>query len=141
MKLVDINVWIALINGNHVHHPLAAQFWQHETQPLAFCRVTQLGFLRLTTNKLVMNDTPFTPKQAWAAYEELQNNPRIVFCEESATLDAQFKRFTQHAKLSPGDWTDAYLASVAITSGCTLVSLDAGFKRFSGLRFEYLANA
>ncbi len=139
MKLIDLNVWIALINGAHVHHPQAAHFWQNETQPLAFCRTTQLGFLRLTTNKLVMNDVPFTPKQAWAAYDELIANPRITLCGESAALGAQFKRYTKQAKLTAGDWTDAYLAAFAVTSDFTLVSLDSGFKRFVGLRFECLA--
>jgi uncharacterized protein len=139
MKLIDLNVWIALINGNHVHHAQAAQFWQSEASEMAFCRVTQLGFLRLTTNKLVMNEEPFTPKQAWAAYEELISQPRIVFCDESAALPAQFKRYTLQSRLTAGDWTDAYLASFAKTSGCTLVSFDAGFSRFAGLSFECLA--
>ncbi len=139
MKLIDLNVWIALINGNHVHHSQAVQFWQSEPSEMAFCRITQLGFLRLTTNTLVMNGEPFTPKQAWAAYDELMQQPRMVYCEESATLAAQFKRYTNHTKLSAGDWTDAYLASFAKTSDCTLVSFDAGFTGFAGLKFECLA--
>jgi uncharacterized protein len=66
MKLVDLNVWVALINGQHVHHAQAAQFWQKELGQMAFCRVTQMGFLRLTTNKLVMGGRPFSPRQSWA---------------------------------------------------------------------------
>lgn len=139
MKLIDLNVWIALINGNHVHHAQAVQFWQNEAQPLIFCRITQLGFLRLTTHQRVMNNAPFTPKQAWAAYDELIANPRIQFCEESAALEAEYKRLTQPSKFTAGDWTDAYLAAFAKTSACTLVSFDSGFKRFKGLAFECLA--
>jgi toxin-antitoxin system PIN domain toxin len=139
MKLIDLNVWVALVNGQHVHHAQVAQFWQQESGPFAFCRVTQLGFLRLTTNKLVMGGEPLTPHQAWAAYDELLASGPVAFCAESQAVDAQFRRYTKQAKLSPGDWTDAYLAAFAVTSDCTLVSLDDGFKRFAGLRFECLA--
>lgn len=138
MKLIDLNVWIALTSAQHVHHARAAQFWQQEPGQMAFCRVTQMGFLRLITNKLVMNGEPFTPRQAWAAYDELLAHPSVVFFAESQALDARFRRYTKQVNVRPGDWTDAYLAAFAVTSDCTLVSLDAGFKRFAGLRFECL---
>ncbi len=48
--LPDINVWIALAAEKHIHHP-AARYWfaNLHDERLTFCRLTQLGFLRLLT--------------------------------------------------------------------------------------------
>jgi predicted nucleic acid-binding protein len=57
--LPDVNVWIALAAERHIHH-LPARQWFNAIgdERLAFCRITQLGFLRLLTNKHVMRETP-----------------------------------------------------------------------------------
>ena len=49
--LPDVNVWIALAAERHTLHR-AARHWFSKLQDekLAFCRLTQLGFLRLLTN-------------------------------------------------------------------------------------------
>ena len=54
--LVDLNVWLALVYDGHVHH-LAAVSWFEKVEgaSAAFCRITQLGLLRLLTNRTVMD--------------------------------------------------------------------------------------
>ena len=61
--LPDLNVWIALAAERHTLH-LAARHWFSNLQDekLAFCRLTQLGFLRLLTNKHVMQDEVMRPE-------------------------------------------------------------------------------
>ena len=57
--LPDINVWIALAVAEHVHYEPAAE-WLREPldssskDEIAFCRVTQMGFLRLLTSPKAM---------------------------------------------------------------------------------------
>ena len=48
--LVDVNVWLPLVYDGHLHH-LAAVSWfdQEDGKSAAFCRITQLGLLRLLT--------------------------------------------------------------------------------------------
>jgi predicted nucleic acid-binding protein len=46
--LPDVNVWLALTIAEHVHHaPAKRWFESQEHEQIAFCRVTQMGFLRL----------------------------------------------------------------------------------------------
>ena len=67
----DINVWVALTYEGHAHHRTAAS-WFATLKPdmsLVFCRLTQLGLLRLLTTDAVMGDEVMTQPQAWAAYD------------------------------------------------------------------------
>src|ERR1700742_4893509 len=81
--LPDVNVWIALASDRHVHHP-AAKAWFNGigTMEAAFCRITELGFLRLLTNRTVMGSDVLTPIAAWRVYDELRMDPRTTFLEE-----------------------------------------------------------
>jgi uncharacterized protein len=90
IDLPDVNLWLALVDQRHVHHPLAKEYWsQHGATKLAFCRITMLGFLRLcTTPKAVLN--PKTNTEAWAIYEDFLALPNIQFLAEPAGLDSTF---------------------------------------------------
>jgi predicted nucleic acid-binding protein len=53
-RLLDINTWIALTVETHPQHKAARQ-WYGEVEllvgDLVFCRQTELGFVRLVTQK------------------------------------------------------------------------------------------
>lgn len=67
--LLDVNVWIALSAERHVHHRIARQWFSDvRNEKLAFCRITQLGFLRLLTNRHVMQEEVMSSNGAWQAY-------------------------------------------------------------------------
>jgi predicted nucleic acid-binding protein len=45
--LPDVNVWIGLVVIEHIRHSQAVRWFDStSTDTLAFCRVTQMGFLR-----------------------------------------------------------------------------------------------
>jgi toxin-antitoxin system PIN domain toxin len=138
IDLLDVNVWLALVDQRHVHYPLALTYWnQNEATQLAFCRTTMLGFLRLTTSpKAVAN--PKNSAEAWAIYQDLIALPNIQFLEEPAGIDAHFHALTTRHALPHRMWTDAYLAAYALASGARLVSFDADFARFPGLPLLHL---
>ncbi len=63
--LPDVNVWIALTVDKHVLHLAARRWFMNATEEkLVFCRITQAGFLRLLTNRHVMQDEVMTPDRA-----------------------------------------------------------------------------
>ncbi|HEY0758459.1 MAG TPA: hypothetical protein VGD59_04290 [Acidisarcina sp.] len=63
--LPDVNVWIALASNRHVHHQAAkAWFETLADERSVFCRITELGFLRLLTNIHVMGEDVLTPERA-----------------------------------------------------------------------------
>lgn len=67
----DLNVWIALTSARHAHHPKTVEWFRGlESVRLAFCRFSQLGFLRLLTTEAVMGPDTLTQIQAWKAYDE-----------------------------------------------------------------------
>ena len=55
MHLLDTNVWLGLAFKRHKHHASAIAWFSSVRQArCCFCRVTQMGFLRLATNPQVM---------------------------------------------------------------------------------------
>jgi toxin-antitoxin system PIN domain toxin len=130
--LLDVNVWLAFSVEGHSHHASAMNSWDKLRRP-TFCRVTQLGFLRLLCNRRVMGNLALDPESAWTISEHLLNTGAVDFHDEPAGLEMTLKLLTRGAKASRGFWTDAYLAAFAITAGMRLVSFDAGFNRFRDL--------
>jgi predicted nucleic acid-binding protein len=53
LLLPDVNVWIAMTFDSHPHHPPAKLWFDAVTDDVFFCRMTQQGFLRLSTNPRV----------------------------------------------------------------------------------------
>jgi len=145
MDLLDVNVWLALADENHVHHVRARRYWETESAAqIAFTRITMLGFVRLLTNRVVMNDRPFTVSAAWDAYRAFRALPEIVWVAEidedaraaDDLLDTWLNTVTVNSMHS--HWADAHLASIAAFTGCRLVSFDGGYTRFAQLAFLHL---
>jgi toxin-antitoxin system PIN domain toxin len=130
--LLDVNVWLALAVEGHPQHKAALEAWGQLTRP-CFCRLTQLGFLRLLCNGHVMGGAVLEPETAWAAYEQLADGGVVEFAEEPAGLDGRLKHLAERAKTSRDFWTDAYLAAFARCAGLRLVSFDSGFARHKDL--------
>jgi len=88
MLLLDTNVWLALTFQSHSHH-IAAKEWitSSAEQEFCFCRVTQMGFLRLATNRKAFPMDAVPLNRAWQLYEALLTDLHVVYAEEpSATL-------------------------------------------------------
>ena len=134
ITLPDINVWVALASDRHVHHPLAADWFANRREAsTAFCRVTQMGFLRLLTNPHVMGDDALNQRQAWGVYEQLAHDARVVFALEPPDIEPLWKKLTQSAFAAARRWTDAYIAALALLHGFHVVSFDRGFRKIAGL--------
>ena len=126
----DINVWVALTHGRHVHH-LVARDWFESLEGdvrFCFCRFTQLGLLRLLTAEAVMGEDVMHQTQAWAVYDRWLEDDRVRFMEEPADLERRFRSLTRSKQAAPKAWADAYLAAFAETSQLTLVTFDRAFQ-------------
>ncbi len=140
--LPDVNVWLALLNSQHAHHSAAAAYWQSASiQRIAFCRITMLGLLRLSTNKAVMGGAPYTTLQAWQAYQTVINLPEVSFASEPPGIEAAMQKLTNPPVLGTPDWTDTYLAAFAGLACLRMVSFDKGFSQYSGLSLLMLQTA
>lgn len=125
----DINVWVALTHAGHVHHDVASDWFStlDDDTRLHFCRVTQLGFLRLLTAQAVMGSDVLTQSEAWQAYDHWHRDHRVTFIDEPVGMDRRFRSLTRLKTASPKHWADAYLLALAETAQLTLVTFDQAF--------------
>ena len=127
--LLDVNVWLAFAVEGHPHHKAALKAWGELKRP-TFCRITQLGLLRLLCNRQVMGNDVLEPEDAWAEYEQLLAGGAVQFMEEPAGIETSLKPRVKGAKAARDFWTDAYLTAFAKSAEMRLVSFDVGFTRF-----------
>ena len=139
MKLVDVGVWLAAVWGRHVHHPIAADWFDGEADDIVFCRVTQMGLLRLLSNPAIMGGDAIDRSQAWRTYDQLSADERVLWAGEPAQLDAVWRAISARADKSHKLWTDDYLAAFAQASDATLITLDGKVPgRYPSVRVELL---
>lgn len=138
--LLDVNVWLALVDENHVHHQRAKAYWQDQSAPeIAFCRVTMLAFLRLSTCPRVLT-RPLTVDEAWKIYQRYRTEADVGFVGDSPETDLMFRTLSRQKSFLNHMWTDCYLAALAQSSQCRIVSFDQDFGIFENLKFLHLPN-
>ncbi|MGO8757181.1 MAG: TA system VapC family ribonuclease toxin [Terracidiphilus sp.] len=122
----DVNVWLALSTPDHRHFEVAWAWYM--TLPdgcvLAFCRITQLGLLRLLTTQSVMGQGTLTQAEAWQAYDRWIEAAGAEFADEPEGLESAFRSLSGRQQASPKEWADAYLAAFSSVSGFPLVTFD-----------------
>lgn len=127
----DVNVWIALTFRAHKHHT-AARAWMDSVSDDAefcFCRLTQLGFLRLLTTAAVMGNKVLSQAAAWEVYDDWIENGQATYVEEPPAIERSFRSLSQSAQVAPKDWADSYVAAFAQVSGLRLVTFDQTLQR------------
>lgn len=122
LSLLDVNVLIALLDENHVHHPDASTwFAAHVDEGWASCPITQNGCLRIVAhprypNVLRVADAISRLKAAIATpYHRFI--PDDVSLLDDSVIDR--RHLLGHRQL-----TDAYLLALAVAHGARLVTLD-----------------
>jgi toxin-antitoxin system PIN domain toxin len=140
MFLPDVNVWVAVAFDRHIHHHVAKTWFDARTDgECAFCRITQMAFLRLATNPKVLQAEALTLAGAWRVYDLLLGDTRVSFSDEPAAVDPLWRSQTQASVRSPKVWTDAYLAAFAAAAGFNLATFDRGFSQYTGVLCTILA--
>lgn len=125
----DVNVWLALLVSEHVHHRIAKEWWNNSNSEfVGFCRFTQMGVLRLLTNAAAMDQQPLTVQEAWQAYDEINADERVSFYREPDDIEKELRARSQLDRLSPKVWADAYLLAFASLRQLTLVTFDHGLR-------------
>jgi uncharacterized protein len=124
LSFPDMNVWLALASVEHIHSTLARSWWKSEEGTIAFCRLTQLGFLRLMTTAAAMDGKPLTIAEAWRVYDRLYDDDRVTFVAEPVEVEKRFREKAVGRTASPKVWADAWLLATAQEAGGILVTLD-----------------
>jgi uncharacterized protein len=127
VALLDVNVLIALAWPNHVHHA-SARRWFDESSSAGWATtpVTELGFVRVSSNKNVIADAA-TPGAALGVLRALCDLPGHEFWPDDARLvEPPFSvdRLGTHRQL-----TDVHLAALAASRKGKLATFDRGIPR------------
>jgi toxin-antitoxin system PIN domain toxin len=139
MILVDVGVWLAAVWGRHAHYPAASEWFNRQADDLVFCRVTQLGLLRLLSNPAIMGGDAVDRSHAWRLFDQLWLDERVLWADEPNELDAVWRAISARDDKSHKLWTDDYLAAFAQASDLTLATLDRKLpSRYPSVRVESL---
>jgi uncharacterized protein len=123
IRLLDINLLVALGDGAHIHHE-HAHSWFEQIMPTGFatCPTTQNGVLRILGHPLYPNG-PGTPRAIFEFLEALTNLPGHVFWpDEISLIDSD--RFHHDQFGGARQITDTYLLGLAATRKGRLATLD-----------------
>lgn len=128
----DLNVWLALSYQAHVHHRIASAWFNSlsDSVRVCFCRMSQIGLLRLLTTEAIMTaEEVLNQKQAWRVYDQWLEDGRVIFLDEPAALEISFREASQLRRAAPKDWADSYLIAFAQSAGIQLVTFDQAIRR------------
>jgi hypothetical protein len=120
----DVNVWLALAVVEHFHHEAALRWWENCADEIVFCRLTQMGLLRLLTTAATTDGHPLSMERAWQTYDLLVSDPRVRFQVEPASTEAAFRGRSTLPGPAPRLWMDFYLQAFADAANATLVTFD-----------------
>ncbi len=130
-----MNVLIALLEPGHAFFKKAQEWFKSSgKEDWGVCPLTEIGFVRITTNP-IFTSGPRTQEQAKSALVELATRPGYRYwplADSWNTLTAPFAdRIFGHQQV-----TDAYLLGLAIKEDGVLVTFDRGLKYMAGAEFS-----
>lgn len=122
VALLDVNVLLALSWDSHPHFETARTWFQHSKPRWATCPLTELGFLRLSSNQKIIPRAG-TARMARQGLDVLHKQPRHEFWPDdfSPGDEPLFERLQGHNQI-----TDAYLLTLSKRRKGVLATFDAG---------------
>jgi toxin-antitoxin system PIN domain toxin len=126
--LLDVNVFVALLSENHIHHQLVTAWFNTPDLQWAICPFTEAGFLRNATAPRPGN---ITMSEATAVLARMAQAPGYHYLPIAAdwqTLCSPF--FTR--LYGTKQVTDAYLLGLAVREGWVLATMDKGIMHLAG---------
>lgn len=143
MILCDVGVLLSAMIERSPHHETCRRHLEQlrrDDRPHALADLVLAAVVRIATNPKLFRPTP-TPKDAFTFVEALRQHPRAATIAPGARHWKIFRDLVVEAGIRGPDTTDAYLAALAVESGCEWWTIDRGFSRFSGLRWRNLLDA
>lgn len=136
MLLLDVNVLVDAHRRDSAAHA-DVNAWLSAasmgSDRIGLCDPVLYGFLRIVTHPRVFRDpTPLTLALDYC--DSLLRARATIRVRPGARLWGPFRDVLENTGCVGNDVPDAYLATLAIDTGATLVTRDRGFGRFPGLQ-------
>ncbi len=129
LVLLDVNILIALAWPNHQFHTIAHRTMAASKDRWATCALTQLSFIRLSSNPAV-SPAAKSPAEAAALLAEMTGDALHVYLE---SLPAPARSRQEFEKtLGATQVTDVYLLMLARHYNATFLTFDKKLKDLAG---------
>jgi uncharacterized protein len=137
--LVDVNVLVYAHREDAPHHATCNR-WLEEIingdEAFGLSDLVLSGFVRVVTHPRVFAQ-PSTMADVLAFTHQLRSRPNCVLVAPGARHWGIFEKLCVEAGVRGNLVPDAYLAALAIESGCEWITTDRDFSRFNGLRWRH----
>lgn len=137
MKLVDVNVLVYAHREDTPHYEVCHRFLDeliNSDQSFGMAELVLSGFLRVVTHPRIFN--PPTPAdQALAFVQAVRSRANHVAIAPGPRHFDIFLRLVEASGAKGNLIPDAYLAALAIESGCEWITTDMDYARFQGLNW------
>ncbi len=121
-SLLDVNVLIALLQPDHVHHASAHKWWsKNRSAGWASCPLTQNGFVRIVSQSRYPKPVS-TPLALALLAEQTVETDHVFWPDDISVLDSEIFDFGRI--LGSKQLTDIYLLALAIKHGGRLATFD-----------------
>jgi toxin-antitoxin system PIN domain toxin len=137
MRLVDVNVLVTAFRDSAPGHKVCRDLVEELVNgplPYGVSELVLSGFLRVATHPRVF-DPPAPLPAALAFADAYRGGEAAVVVAPGPRHWSIFTALCRSARVKGGLVPDAYLAALAIESGCEWLSADRDFGRFPDLRW------
>lgn len=120
--LFDVNVLIAILDVDHVHHLVAHEWWAaNRSAGWASCPLTENGMVRIMSQPSYKN--PITTTFAIDLLtEQIAQTDHVFWPDDISLCDTSL--FDPGSILGPNQISDVYLLALAVKHGGRLATLD-----------------
>ena len=122
--LFDVNLLVALLDEQHVHHARAHRWWSAaRAHGWASCPLTENGLLRVISQPVYPNSLSVSAAHALLR-QQMTETDHAFWPADVSVLDTDL--IDRDRILGPKQITDVYLLALAVKHGGCLATLDGG---------------
>jgi uncharacterized protein len=137
--LPDVNVLVYAHREEATDHP-AYRHWLEKVvngdEPFALSDIVLSGLVRVVTHPRILRP-PSPLEDALGFAEDLLGQPNCAVVRPGPRHWAIFSRLCRDCRADGNLVPDAFIAALAIETGCELATVDRDFARFEGLRWRH----
>jgi len=139
MILLDVNVLVYAHRAEAPQHEAYRRWLQEQVASEEAFGISDLvlsAFMRIVTHRRIFR-TPTPLQEALRAVSTLRGQPNCVPISPGPRHWEIFADLCRKAEARGNLVPDAYLAALAIESGCEWITTDRDYSRFPGLRWRH----
>ena len=141
MKLPDTNLLVYCVNGGSQFHRKAVNWLEvafNDPAGVGFAWLALIGFVRIATHPKAL-PAPLSIASATGLVDEWLAQSRAAILHPTQRHGDVLAKLLLLAGTAGNLTNDAHLAALSIEHGCTVGTFDSDFKKFPGIKLDFLS--